>query len=192
MTPREPQEIALRAAGFTDWTEAGPVYVDEEPKRRAAGEWRARAIAACRQGAGDEVWVAAPGVWASTPADALAALQALTERGATLHIASTGRSYRFHPDAAEAMALAQEIGAANQGAAAAAARASAAKRRAERAEDDADIWKEAERLWADPAMTVVKTAAETGIPLRTLYRRFGPKGTEPFVGGRKRGKGKRK
>jgi DNA invertase Pin-like site-specific DNA recombinase len=195
VTPREPQEVVLRAAGFTDWSDTGPVYVDEEPKRRAAGEgreWRARAIAACRQNGGDEVWVATLGVWASTVADALSALEALTARGATLCVASTSRRYSFHPDAADALALAAEIGAANQGVAAAAARASAAKRRAERTEDDADLWKKAERLWADPAVTVVKAAAETGIPLRTLYRHLGRKGTEPFVGGRKRGKGRRK
>jgi hypothetical protein len=140
----------------------------------------------------DEVWVATPGVWASTVADALAALRALTERGAVLCVASTGRRYRYQPEAADALALAEAIGAENQRAATAAARASAAKRRATRDVDAAEQWKEAKRLWTDPAVTVTAAAERSGIPLRTLYRRLGPKGTEPFVGGRRRGKGRRK
>jgi hypothetical protein len=193
-TPREPQEAALRTVGFTDFSEAGPSYMDEQPKRKGAPEtreWRMRAIRACRQGEGDEVWVASPGVWASTPADAMAALEALTARGATLCIVSTGRRYRWHPDAAEVLSLAQEIGAENQRTATAAARASAAKRRAERTEDDADAWKQAKALWADYSVPVVAVAERTGLALRTLYRRFGARGNEPFTGKAKR-KGRRK
>lgn len=194
-TPREPQEAALRPLGCTDFSDAGPAYIDEQPKRKGAPEareWRGRVIHACRQGEGDVVHVASPGVWASTVADALAALEALTARGGALYIASTGRTYRYHPDAAEALALAQEIGAENQRAATAAARASAARRRAERTEDSAEQWKEAERLWRDKAVTVTAASERSGIPVRTLYRKLGPKGTEPFVGGRRRGKGRRK
>ena len=192
--PEAEQRAALATVDLTDPT---MLYVEEMPRRKKAAaetrDERDRAIHACRPVSQDELWIASPGVWGTVQADALAALQRLTERGAVLCIVSTGTRHRWHPDAASAIEFARLVAAENQNAATASARKAAAIRRERDAEEQEEALKEAKRLWTDKAVTVAQVVERTGLAQRTLYRKLGPKGTEPFTGGpKRRGKGRRK
>lgn len=41
-------------------------------------------------------------------------------------------------------------------------------------------WKDARQLWAAPDVTAEAAAERSGIGMRTLYRKLGPKGTPAF------------
>lgn len=193
------QQEAIRAAGVPGVDpNRDRAYLDREPKRRRQGEdtglpERDACIRAIRRGAGDRVYVAEPGVLAVSLDDALTVLRQITERGAVLHIVSSGQDYRWHEDAAQAIALAIHMAEEAQQRRTKLARASALERRRRLEAKAVDIWKEAKRLWKDDAVTVTVVSERTGLAPRTLYRRLGPKGTASFTGGpRPAGKGKRK
>lgn len=191
LTPREPQEAALRAAGFTDFGDGGNVWIDTEPRRKPKGgevhlEWRDRA---CRTRKGDEVVVASLEAWARSPADGAEALAKLTKGGGTLRALDTGKTYSSGEAMAEALDFLADMTAATQRAATAPARLAAAKRVARKAEDEAKAWKEARRLWADQAVTAAEAAERSGISERTLYRRLGNKMAAPLP---QRGRASRK
>jgi hypothetical protein len=49
-------------------------------------------------------------------------------------------------------------------------------------------WKEAKRHWFDKAISEAEAAKRAGIPGRTMRRKWGPRGTEPFGGKQRKGK----
>lgn len=194
LTPREPQEAALRAAGFTEFGDQGDVWIDIEPRRKPKGgevhlEWRDRV---CRTREGDEVVVASLEAWARSPADGAEALSKLTRGGGALKALDTGKTYSGGEAMGAALDFLADMQAAAQRAATAPARLAAAQRKAREDRDAATAWKEAKRLWADKAVTAAQAAERSGISERTLYRHLGNKETAAFTGGPKRGRGKRK
>jgi hypothetical protein len=180
------QRAALAATGLTE-EELAEAYV--ERVKRSAGEQPAwdYLLMAVREDGGepDEVWIARPAILAASEQEARERLAMLTERGAVLRIASTGGRYRWHPDAAEAIRLAAEVRADER--ALVMAKARAGLKALGRQHFTPQQWKEAKALWADPDVTAEAAATRSGVGMRTLYRKFGPKGTPAF-----RGKGKRK
>jgi len=179
------QGEVLRAAGIE--ADGGRVYTDTAPKKRRGQESTTLPeldlALRSRRVPGDELWVSHPCVFATSEADARLRLARLTERQATLCIASTGRRYRWHPDAADGLQLAGEIVDDLIRWRTTPGRAAAEKRRARQEVKATKAWKEAERLWKDDAVTVAQVAERTGLAVRTLYRRLGPKGTALFTGG---------
>lgn len=181
------QREALAKAGITDFSDAGPVYVDMPPKgRRKPGadarlERRTDAIKGLR--AGDVLVVSSPARLGTSTEDIMAVLAEIGRRQASVFDCSTRQTVEWHPQAAEVVAFAaaaeterrQEITrkarrvAAELGAVRGAARKLTPKRRAE-----------AQALWADVLLTAAQVEERTGVPVRTLYRLFGPRGTPHF------------
>jgi len=124
------------------------------------------------------VCIARPAILAATEREARERLAELTAQGGALFVASTGRRYRWHPDAAEGIAFAAEVRADER--ALVLTKARAGLKALGRQKFTAAQWKEARQLWADPAVTVVDAETRTGIGYRSLYRKLGPKGTAPF------------
>jgi hypothetical protein len=181
--PLDVQRRGLEHAGFMDWGDMAPVYVDAKPKRADAGwSWREEVIRSCRPGEGDEVWIAFAGVWAGSAAAALDALKALAERGAALVVAETGARYQWHPDAVSAIELAHAIEAENKRkitrkATLASMVTAERKRRAKAAR-----WKEAKEMWLhDKTLTGDEVASRTGFSRSLLHRSLGARGTPRFV-----------
>jgi hypothetical protein len=182
------QRELLLAAGLTE-AELAAAYVDRgKPKRgEPAQPERGHIIGNAREQ--DELWVARPGVLATTEADALAFLARISAHGATLCVASTKERYRCPPEAAgpvaDALRLVAAIKADEAGARMEIARRgrpggkTGGKPRTPAAKMEA-----AKLLWGDPAVTADQVSARTGIGVRTLYRALGPKGTPIF--GRKK------
>lgn len=176
------QREALAAAGLSaDELAHDAVWLDRHRKPKPGqGDYPQRdyMLGALRDG--DEVWVAAPRVISSTERDALDFLAKLTGHGAVLRVASTGARYRWHPDAAEAIALARDIKADERSFVMAKARAALTGARKAREAHAAAAWKRARAMWVDPTASAVDVAKATEIPVRTLYRKLGPKGTPAF------------
>lgn len=179
------QKAVLAKAGFTDWADDGPSYIDEKPKRGdAAWEWRDRVIQACRPGARDEVWVAMATVWGSSVQDALGALQQLAERGGVLVIAETEERYYWHPDAALALSLAQRIARENARLNTDAAREKRRENTRNSKRRDVEKRRAAKAAWLDPTLTSEDVVKQTGYSRAMLNRMFGARGTKRFVGGK--------
>ena len=183
------QRRALADAGLTE-DELAEAYI--EPKRAKPGEPSAwsHVIGTAREidGERDLVCVARPAIVANSEQDARARLIELTEQGGSLWVASTGRTYRWHPDAAEGIQFSADIHADARAVTLEKARA-AIKRSVGNVVHGDNRWTVAAQLWADPNVTAKDAAARSGVGVRHLYRRFGPKGTAPFTGGpRKRGR----
>lgn len=186
---RSEQEAALRAAGLDDFSADGPVYVDAEPRKRTppgedATPARSAAIHALRPG--DELVIATASRIGATRADVLAALAAVTRAGAAVFDASAGATVRYHQDAAAAIAFAERAESEGQRERAARARKGITRRAGPQPALTGKQLKEAEKLWTNPETSARQVADATGASVRTLYRRFGPKGTPVF--GRKPGK----
>lgn len=181
------QRQALRDAGVSEDDMAGAYVEPAKPKAGEGSAW-GYMIGAVRQedGQPDRVCIARPAILAPTEQQARERLAELTAPGGVLFVASTGRTYRWHPDAAEAITFAQEVRADER--ALVLMKARAGLRALGRQKFTAQQWKEAKALWTDPAVTVADAERRTGIGYRSLYRRFGPKGTASFG----RVKGKRK
>lgn len=179
------QEDALRQAGIDDFSDSGPIHVEPMPKAGAAAD--ARRVAAIQSlDAGDELVIATPGCLGGTRADILATLTAISERGAALHVASTGVTIKWSEEAARAaefVAQAESEGAAMRARNARLAR-SAGKLggRKPRLVKGTAAFEEAEQAWRDPTKSAADVARETGLSAPTLYRAFGAKGT-PLFGG---------
>lgn len=180
------QRQALKAAGLSD-EELAEAYVDRAKLK--AGEqsaWSYMMGAVRTEGDEvDEVWIARPAIMGS--ADMQARLAELTEQGGVLAIASDGARYRWHPDAAEAIKLLTAARADERALVMSKARAAGAA--LGRQNYTPQQWKDAKALWKDEKKTAEKAAAESGIGMRSLYRKFGPKGSPAF--GRK-GEGRAK
>lgn len=182
MHPLDEQEQMLRHAGISQWGEHDPVYFDLKPKRgETAWDQRRAAIRACRPDNGDEVWVAWPGVWGSSPADALEALRDLSERGAVLCVAATDSRYSFHPDASAGLDLAAAIARDNARRATRKATIQRQKNREAKRDAEEQQWREAWKLWLnDESMTGAQIAEKLGVTRSWLVRKFGPRGTPKF------------
>lgn len=187
----EDQRAALVKAGIADHSADGAVYVDAEPKgRRTPGAdarlaQRAAAVKALR--AGDVLVVATPSRLGTSREDMEAVLAEIGRKGASVYDCASGRTITWSAEAAEAVAFVaaaeterrQEItgkarrAAAEMGAVRGAAKKLTPKRRAE-----------AKAAWADVALSAAQVQERTGIPVRTLYRLFGARGT-PIFGGKK-------
>ena len=186
---RKAQEAALACAGIEDFSDIGPVHIDVIPKPAARPEdrhpQRAEAIRSLCDG--DELVIASPARLGATREDILSSIKAIGDRGASIHDASTGTSYRWHPDAAgiaEFAALAEREGAAER-------TKKMRERKAElgahagppaRLEKGTAPYNRAKTLWEDLTKSAKEVAAETSVSTATLYRHFGPKGTPVFGG----------
>jgi hypothetical protein len=171
------QRQAIKAAGLSDEDLAG-AYVDRAKlKPGEMSAWAYMMGAVRTEGAEvGEVWIARPAIIAG--AEMQARLIELTEQGGVLVVASTGRRHRWHPDAAEALTLAADIRADERALVMAKARAAGAV--LGRQNYPPEQWKRAKALWVDPTKTAEQAAAESGIGMRSLYRKYGPKGTPAF------------
>ena len=177
------QDEALLAAGITE-AELHEAYIDHPPKPRSSDEpymGRRHLRTAAREG--DEVWVARPGVIATTEEEALRWVASICDHGAVLCIASTGERYSC-PSAtrdqiADGLRLAAAIRADERGAILGRAR-KAVRVRMGRAPIPEDKLAKARPLWADPELTAAEVSKRTGLAVRSLYRYLGPKGTPGF------------
>lgn len=176
------QREALAAAGV-EAEEMAEAWVDRIPKAAGTPQ-RDYMLGAVRDG--DEVWIARPAVAAQGEADGIEFLRRITEAGAVLCVASTGGRHRWSSDLADALAWVKAARQDERGLVMAKARAGL--NQLGRQKFTAQQWKEARALWADPAVTVADAEQRSGIGMRSLYRRFGPKGTASF--GRVKGRAK--
>lgn len=173
------QRQALRDVGVPEEALAD-AYVDRVKLK--SGELTAWAylLGAIREtdGEPDHVCIARPAVLAPTEQQARERLAELAAQGGVLFVASTGRTYRWHPDAAEGIAFATAVYADTRALVMEKARGGIKK--LGRQHYTPQQWKEAKALWLDPDVTVEAAASRSGIGMRSLYRRFGPKGTPAF------------
>lgn len=181
------QRQALRDAGVSEEALA-EAYI-ERPKIKA-GEQSAWVymMGAVREDEGqpDRVCIARPAILAPTEQQARERLAEMTAQGGVLFVASTGRTYRWHPDAAEGIAFAAEVRADER--ALVLTRARAILKAIGRDPYTPEQWKKARKLWADQAVSAKAASEQSGINQRTLYRKLGNKGTPAFG----KVKGKRK
>lgn len=177
------QRAALEAAGLTA-AEMADAYTDPaKPKKGETPAWDYMMGALRTQGGEpDEVHIARPAVLANSEDEARKRIVRLTEQGAVLVIASSGRRYKVRAgaaqDVADALRLAADVKADER--ALVMAKARAGLKNMGRKKFTPQQWKDAHRLWADKAVTAEDAAKRSGIAQRTLYRKLGPKGTEPF------------
>jgi len=173
------QRQALRDAGVPDESLAD-AYVDRVKLRPGEQSAWAYMLGAVREAEGepDQICIARPAILAATEQEARGRLAELTGQGGILFVASKGRTYRWHPDAAEGIAFAAEVRADER--ALVLTKARAGLKALGRQAFTHQQWKEARRLWADPAVTVADAEKRSGIGHRTLYRKLGPKGTPAF------------
>lgn len=181
------QRKALSDAGVSAEALAD-AYVDR-PKLKA-GEQPAWVymMGAVREEGGeqDRVCIARPAILAPTEREARDRLAELAAQGGILFVASTGRTYRWHPDAAEGIQFAADVRADER--ALVLSRARASLKAIGRDPYTPEQWKKARKLWADQAVSAKAAAEQSGINQRTLYRKLGNKGTPAFG----KVKGKRK
>lgn len=175
--PEAEQRIAILRGGVLDeW------YVDEKPARGQPGwYWWDKLIRACRPGEADEIHVSDASVIADSVPIALKRIGDITARGATLVIASTGKRYSWHPDAAMAIELAMEMAAEARRMVAKIGGEAFARNQAARRERAAKKMAEIERMWRDPTVSTGDALrAAGGLSRHALYKRFGPRGTPRF------------
>lgn len=176
------QRAALLAAGVSP-EEMADAWVDRRTRKLRPGEnptpQRGYLLQAIREG--DEVWIARPAVAAQTETEGLDFLRELTECGAVLCVASTGGRHRWSADVLDALSWVKEARADARGLVMAQARAG---RAAGRKTFSPQQWKTAREVWADPDQPAAKAEEASGIGVRTIYRRLGPKNTPTF--GRKK------
>jgi hypothetical protein len=178
------QRAALTAAGVTA-EEMAEAWIDRQRKKGDPPfAQRDYMLGAVRDG--DEVHVAQPGVVGSGEPDILDFLRLMTEQGGILCVASTGRRHRFAPELAEALALVRDIRMDERRMVMAKARQGL--KNLGRKKFTPQQWKEAKALWTNPDVTAEAAAERSGIGMRTLYRKWGPKGTPSF--GRVKGRAK--
>ena len=126
-----------------------------------------------------------PGRLATSADDALRMLAALGRKGAQLQIVSTDRTYQWDEAALAGLELAADTATENRAEVTAKARAAAIERRPA-PKLSRKLLVRAKELWVDPKLTAAQVEAEVGVPVRTLYRRLGERGTPVFGKGRKK------
>lgn len=173
------QRAALADAGLTD-ADMEEIWIDRIERKPRPGQnpqpervhvWQAAE-------AGDEVWVARPGIIASTQQDALEFLASLAEMGASLCVASTGR--RYSPaEPATVIRFAADVAADLRAATLEKARPKVTRR--PRGSSFADeTWAWARDNWHNAAISQKDIEAKTGISGAALRRRFGKRNTPRF------------
>lgn len=181
--PEAAQDAALLAAGITP-DEISGAWVDVARKVKAgeaAQPERDYMLGAAREG--DELWVARPGVLATTEDDAIRFVAKLCDMGAVLWVASTKESFKLSASVAQEVAAALRL--------ASAIREDERKGILERARKSIrvrlgrapipeDKLKVARALWTDDAVTAEAVSTRVGVSVRTLYRYLGPKGSPIF------------
>lgn len=182
------QRTALMEAGLTA-EEMAEAYLDRCLSKAKQGEppqpQRDFMVGAARKG--DEVWVARPGVIATTEAEALRFAARISEHGAVLRVASTGGSYRILPAVADALLLIAAIREDERKAALEVARKGLKSgRRAGNPKTNPERMEAARVFWFDQTITGEEAAERAGIGHRTLHRHFGPRETPAF--GKPRGR----
>lgn len=157
-------------------------YVEAKPKRDAPppSYWWKKLVQACRPGESDEVHVSHAGVIADSMEVAIERLGELTARETALVVASSGKRYLWHPDAALAMEVAAEIVREARVEAGRRGGAKFAKMQAEKRAAEEAKWEEAKRLWLDTSIPVEDVYAYTKLTRNQLYQRFGPSGRKRF------------
>lgn len=130
--------------------------------------------------AGDEVWVARPGVVGAAEADILDFLASMTERGGVLCVASTGHRHRYAEGVSEALRLVQDIRADERRSVMAKARKGMKGKPAGKQPIGKDRLEAARAVWFDHNISGEEAAKRTGIGQRTLYRYFGKRDTPAF------------
>lgn len=177
------QQKALASAGIDDFSEFGPVYVDDIPKRRNAPTLPQRFEAIRSLEAGDELVVSSASRLGTSAGDVLDALRAIADRRAALYDAEIGETIVWHPDAAKLIAFAHRAESENR-------KEIAAKMRHSREASgkvggapeklSGTALNEARRLWADTTLSSAEVAERIGVNVRTLYRRLGDRGGKQF------------
>jgi len=189
---RGDQERALRAAGITDFEPRGPVYVDDPPRRGRPRTIegpllprREDLIRTTREG--DEVVVMSLGRLGLTIEDTLRTMGRLGERGAAVFEVETGQRYVWHPEAAEIAEAAARSEQQRRREQLARMRIVAQEMGIERgpaAKLDEKKLAKVRKDWSSMAMSAAEVGEKYRIPVRTLYRLLGARGT-PRFGGRK-------
>jgi hypothetical protein len=173
--PEPEQRAALAGISFDE------EYHDAKPRRGDPGWfWWEKLVHACRPGEGDEVHVSHASVIADSVPIALKKLGDLAARGAVLVVASTGKRYTWHPDAADALKLALEMEREARREVARRGGEGQARKAQERRKREARKLAEAKRLWLDRSILVEEVYAKTGMTRHELYKLFGPSGRPRF------------
>lgn len=179
------QRDALADAGATP-EELAEAYIDDcrrKPKKGAPAQPnRDYMPGAAREG--DVVLVFRLGALATSPAEALRFVQIVSEMGAVLRDASTGRTYRVRPEAAQdvadALRLAADIAEDERKIVLEKARRHIkAPPGGEPKLDDA-AKKRVSVYWFDQTLTTKEAAEKAGFHQRTLYRALGKRNRPAF------------
>lgn len=179
------QDAALRAAGATE-EEMAEAWTDDCRRKPRPGEpaqpQRDYLPGAARDD--DVVLVARLGVLATTPDEALRFVSRVSEHGAALKDASTGRTYRVRPEAAQdvadALALAADIAADERRMVMERARSHIKERPGKAPEMDQAEKERARVYWHDQTLTNEQAVAKIGRPERMIYRALGKRHRPAF------------
>jgi DNA invertase Pin-like site-specific DNA recombinase len=179
----EGQQKALESAGIDDFSEYGPVYVDGVPKRRNQPTLPQRFEAIRSLEPGDQLVVASASRLGTSAGDVLDAMKAISSRKATLFDAKSCETIVWHPDATKVIEYARRAESENRQEIAdkmRRARVASGKTGGAPERITAKALAAARKLWADDALSSAEVARQTGINVRTLYRRLGDRGGKKF------------
>ncbi|GGB09165.1 hypothetical protein GCM10011491_41410 [Brucella endophytica] len=177
------QKQALKSAGIEDFSEYGPVYVDEIPRGRNEPALPQRDNAIRSLEAGDVLVIASAARLGSSEGDVLQAMKAIGERSAVIYDVKTGETIVCHPDAIKVLEYAQKAESENR------KEIAQKMRRAREASGrvggppeklGGDRLREAKRLWEESSLSKGEIAKKFGVTVRTLYRRLGDRGGKQF------------
>lgn len=173
--PEREQRAAFAGRSFDE------EYVDSKPPRGEPGwYWWDKLVRACRPDHGDEVHVSHASVIADSVPIAFKRLGDLTARGAVLVVAASGKSYRWHPDAAGMAELAIEMEREARREVARRGGEGFARKMAKKRRAEAEKLREIKRRWLDPTIITEDVIDFAGMSRNALYKRFGPRGTPRF------------
>jgi len=174
--PEEEQDALLKGIGFKSLDpDMRDVYRDGPTTRKRTQQddqlpGLTDAIRAIHPGEGDVLWIAFPEVLGHTDREAMRRLAEIARLGGLLGVASMGRTFKWHPDAADALDFLAARGGYADRLRTAPARAAVAKKRKEQ---DAEFQRELRRvakLWKDLDVPVTRIEKMTGRGRSTLYR----------------------
>ena len=184
--PSDAEQNAALLAGGATAEELADAYVDDCRRKPRAGEpaqpQRDHIVGAAREG--DVVLVSRLGVLATTQDEALRFVASISEHGAVLQDASTGRRYSVRPEAAQdvadALHLAADIAEDERKAVMERARRHIKKPRGAKPAMTEDDKERAARFWHDQTLTNAEAVAKAGWPERLLYSNLGKRHRPAF------------